>query len=76
MTKRAGDFPAYTKIQNHLLHASPTPLRNVPMRLYVPSAVTEEGGGAGSFRVVQTLVAPRLGDRMFSCSLVPPRMES
>lgn len=69
----AGDYPAYTKIQTHLLHASSTPLRNVPIRLYVPSsAVTEEGGGgAGSFRVVQTLVAPRLGDRMFSCSLAP-----
>lgn len=63
----AGDYPAYTKIQTHLLHASSTPLRNVPIRLYVPSsAVTGEGGGgAGSFRVVQTLVAPRLGDRGF-----------
>jgi autophagy-related protein 5 len=62
-----GDYPAFTKIQNHLLHASPTPLRHVPLRLYVPSAApaTEGGSEPGSFRVVQTLVAPRLADRRF-----------
>ncbi|KAK0741289.1 autophagy-related protein 5 [Schizothecium vesticola] len=60
-----GNYPAFTKIQNHLLHASPTPLRHVPLRLYVPSAasVTEGGSEPGSFRVVQTLVAPRLADQ-------------
>ncbi|EEY14441.1 hypothetical protein ACHAP6_001971 [Verticillium nonalfalfae] len=45
------DHAAFARISAHLLDA-PTPLRNIPLRLYIPST-------AGAFRVLQAPVPPR-----------------
>ncbi|KAK0614038.1 autophagy protein Apg5-domain-containing protein [Immersiella caudata] len=57
-----GDYAAYAKIQAQLLNA-PTPLKNVPLRIYMPTSPSGEDATPGSFRVMQTLVPPRLPNR-------------
>ncbi|KAJ4419776.1 Autophagy protein 5 [Neurospora sp. IMI 360204] len=64
------DYQAFTKVNTHLLNA-PTALKNVPIRIYIPSSpppssdqTQTQGGGpgsnnSGSYRVMQTLVPPR-----------------
>ncbi|SPQ24931.1 e7cae451-74ba-45df-92b4-c008e8a2ec21 [Thermothielavioides terrestris] len=57
---RDNDFATFSKINNRLLN-TPTPLKNVPMRLYIPSSPNDPNDATpGSFRVVQTLVPARL----------------
>ncbi|KAK4149960.1 autophagy protein Apg5-domain-containing protein [Chaetomidium leptoderma] len=58
------DYASFAKINNRLLN-TPTPLKNVPIRLYIPSSPddTTSDTTPGSFRVVQTLVPPRLPNR-------------
>lgn len=74
----ADDYTSFSKINTQLLNA-PTQLKHVPLRIYIPSSPpsggNSEGGGGtsaqGSFKVVQSLVAPRLPNRKcFSLSLV------
>ncbi|KAK4163634.1 autophagy protein Apg5-domain-containing protein [Cladorrhinum sp. PSN259] len=61
-----GDYLSFARIHSRLLNA-PTPLKNVPMRIYIPSSNnsrdSSDGSGQGSFKVVQTLVPPRLQNR-------------
>ncbi|KAL2175851.1 autophagy protein Apg5-domain-containing protein [Thermothelomyces heterothallicus CBS 202.75] len=57
------DYAAFDKVNSLLLNA-PTPLKNVPIRIYIPSSPKEASGAApASFKVVQTLVPPRLPNR-------------
>ncbi|KAL2023111.1 hypothetical protein VTK56DRAFT_3717 [Thermocarpiscus australiensis] len=57
------DCVAFSKVNNLLLN-TPTPLKNVPIRIYVPSSPTNVSDTtSASFRVVQTLVPPRLPNR-------------
>ncbi|KAH7326074.1 autophagy protein Apg5-domain-containing protein [Stachybotrys elegans] len=54
------DYAAFSRINTRLLNA-PTALKHVPLRIYIPSG--SSGSEAGSFRVVQSLVAPMSPDR-------------
>ncbi|KAK3325157.1 autophagy protein Apg5-domain-containing protein [Apodospora peruviana] len=55
------DYAAFTKINTHLLLNAPTPLKNVPLRIYIPSTPPDAADAVpGSFKVMQTLVPPRL----------------
>lgn len=72
------DYASYARIQSRLLNA-PTPLKNVPIRVYIPSASSSssssprrpplpsgsEDTAQASFKVVQTLISPRLQNREF-----------
>ncbi|CAD0037341.1 unnamed protein product, partial [Aureobasidium pullulans] len=60
----------FNTINNKLLNPPGTPLRNIPMKIYLPTAPSmsnsEEGGDAtiqASIRTVQSLVAPFSGTR-------------
>ncbi|KAK3402730.1 autophagy protein Apg5-domain-containing protein [Sordaria brevicollis] len=56
------DYQSFTRINTHLLNA-PTALKNVPIRIYIPSSPPSSTNSpqaeAGSYRVLQTLVPPR-----------------
>ncbi len=53
------DFTAFNRVNSQLLNA-PTTLKRVPLRVYVPSSPPDaSSSAAGSFKVVQPLVAPR-----------------
>lgn len=58
------DYASFSKVNSRLLN-TPTPLKNVPLRIYVPSSPSSDANdaAAGSFKVVQTLVPPRLPNR-------------
>ncbi|KAK4190707.1 autophagy protein Apg5-domain-containing protein [Podospora australis] len=64
------DYSSFARINNRLLN-TPTPLKNVPIRLYIPSSPPKPADGdtapteaaPGSFKVVQSLIAPRLPNR-------------
>ncbi|KAK4244616.1 autophagy protein Apg5-domain-containing protein [Corynascus novoguineensis] len=57
------DYAAFNKVNSLLLNA-PTPLKNVPIRIYIPSSPSETSDAtSASFKVVQTLVPPRLPNR-------------
>ncbi|KAK7923348.1 autophagy protein 5 [Apiospora marii] len=62
------DYTAFNKVNTRLLDAS-RGLKNVPIRLYIPqspdsSTIPENNTmGAGSFKVVQSLVSPRANER-------------
>ncbi|KAK4237468.1 autophagy protein Apg5-domain-containing protein [Achaetomium macrosporum] len=59
------DYATFTKINNRLLN-TPTPLKNVPIRVYIPSSSPTDANdtASGSFKVVQALVALRLPNRV------------
>jgi autophagy-related protein 5 len=54
------DHASFSKINTHLLN-SPTALKHIPIRIYIPSSAA--ASDAGSFKVVQTLVPARHADR-------------
>lgn len=61
------DHAAYSRINTRLLNA-PTALKNVPLRVYIPSTPANATsspthGETGSFRVVQSLVPAATPDR-------------
>ncbi|KAL2036067.1 hypothetical protein VTO58DRAFT_101985 [Aureobasidium pullulans] len=63
----------FNTINNKLLNPPGTPLRNIPMKIYLPTAPSisnsEEGGDAtiqASIRTVQSLVAPFSGTRQLN----------
>ncbi|CCC08856.1 hypothetical protein SMACR_08343 [Sordaria macrospora] len=69
------DYQAFTKVNTHLLNA-PTALKNVPIRIYIPSSPPSSDNNktqaAGSYRVMQTLVPPRgSNNRQALKSLLP-----
>lgn len=59
------DLSAYNAIHTRLLNSS-NPLRHIPLRIYLPqpepeaSSTMKATSGAGSFKVVQGLVTPRI----------------
>lgn len=57
------DYASFSKINTQLLNP-PTPLKHVPIRIYIPSSPPGRDGSGpaapGSFKVMQSLVAPRL----------------
>ncbi|OTB00678.1 hypothetical protein M426DRAFT_324140 [Hypoxylon sp. CI-4A] len=58
------DYIAFNKINSRLLNTS-RELRNVPIRVYIPQSTDDPAGNsqAGSFKVVQSLVQPRVSER-------------
>lgn len=56
------DYASFVKINKHLLN-TPTPIKNIPLRIYLPSPTSSTGGdssgGSASFKVIQTLVPPK-----------------
>ncbi|ORY68669.1 autophagy protein Apg5-domain-containing protein [Pseudomassariella vexata] len=57
------DYAAFHKINSRLLNTS-RELRNVPIRIYIPQSPGDAlRATAGSFKVVQSLVQPRLNER-------------
>ena len=56
MLTHRDDYNAYNKINRILLNPA-TPLKNIPLRIYVPTSPTGEAE-LGSFKIVQTLVPP------------------
>lgn len=73
------DYASFSKINTQLLNP-PTPLKHVPIRIYIPSSPPGQGGNnafepnaPGSFKVMQSLVPPRLPNRKVSpCSHTHP----
>ncbi|PSR97000.1 autophagy protein Apg5-domain-containing protein [Coniella lustricola] len=61
------DYTAFAKVNVQLLNPS-TPLKHVPIRIYIPSsppgsATASSGPAPGSFKVLQSLVSPCLPNR-------------
>lgn len=56
------DFTAFSNV-NALLLKSSRELRNVPLRVYIPQSADRTNASAGSFKVIQSLVQPRLSER-------------
>ena len=60
------DFSLYSPINQKLLNPPGVNLRHLPVRLYLPHAVSDslkEEASPGSLRVVQSLVPPNLSSR-------------
>ncbi|KAK4214744.1 autophagy protein Apg5-domain-containing protein [Rhypophila decipiens] len=59
------DYASFSKINKHLL-STPVPIKNIPLRIYLPStpdpraSTASNGQSSGSFKVIQTLVPPTL----------------
>ncbi|KAI8629931.1 autophagy protein Apg5-domain-containing protein [Xylariaceae sp. FL1651] len=59
------DYTSFNKVNSRLLNTS-RGLKNVPIRVYIPTSPNDIAGGnspAGAFKVVQSLVQPRINDR-------------
>ncbi|KAI0896546.1 autophagy protein Apg5-domain-containing protein [Annulohypoxylon nitens] len=58
------DYASFAKVNSRLLNTS-RELRNVPIRVYIPQSSDGPASGeqAGSFKVVQSLVQPRVSER-------------
>ncbi|MCJ1366502.1 autophagy protein 5 [Acarospora aff. strigata] len=59
-------LPAFNSVNQKLLHAQGGALRNVPVRIYLPSSApagSDSEKSTGSLRVVQSLVTPLLASR-------------
>jgi autophagy-related protein 5 len=68
------DYASFSRV-NSLLLNTPSPLRNVPIRIYIPSSPSDMTDTTpGSLKVVQTLIPPRLPNRksphLFLSSLI------
>jgi hypothetical protein len=73
------DFAAFNKVNGRLLYPV-APLKNVPLRIYLPSTPSDASpsatgvtAAAGSFKVLQTLVQPQTRSRE---SFAPPQSPS
>ncbi len=75
---QSDDYASFSKINTRLLN-TPTPLRNVPIRIYVPSS-PNDGTTAettpGSFKVVQILISPRFPNSEWSIPVPRHRFSS
>lgn len=60
---RSDDYAAFHKVNSRLLNTS-RELKNVPIRVYIPQSPdgNDAPNGAGSFKVVQSLVQPRISE--------------
>lgn len=73
----ADDYASFVKVNIQLLNP-PTPLKHVPIRIYMPSSPPNanssgEASIPGSFKVMQSLVPPRLPNRKHPLLLhLPP----
>ncbi|KAI0016546.1 autophagy protein Apg5-domain-containing protein [Xylariomycetidae sp. FL0641] len=59
------DYTAFNQVNSRLLNSA-RGLKNVPIRIYIPQSPEDTaaaGGPAGSFKVVQPLVSPRVSER-------------
>ncbi|KAI1353477.1 autophagy protein Apg5-domain-containing protein [Xylaria sp. FL0043] len=61
------DYTSFNKVNSRLLNTS-RELKNVPLRIYIPTSPRDMTGGgsnntAGAFKVMQSLVQPRINDR-------------
>ncbi|KAI0472680.1 autophagy protein Apg5-domain-containing protein [Xylariaceae sp. FL0804] len=61
------DYASFSRVNSLLLNTVRAP-KNVPLRIYIPqsdngAAAAADGTQAGSFRVVQSLVKPRVNER-------------
>ena len=60
------DYVAFNKVNARILNTS-RELKNVPIRIYVPQSPGDAAGSgagqAGSFKVVQSLIQPRVNER-------------
>ncbi|KAI1501912.1 autophagy protein Apg5-domain-containing protein [Biscogniauxia marginata] len=60
------DYASFNKVNARLLNTS-RDLKNIPMRVYIPQtsddATADANTQAGSFKVVQSLVQPRINER-------------
>ncbi|KAI9879809.1 MAG: autophagy protein 5 [Pleopsidium flavum] len=62
------NLPTFNNVNQKLLYAQGASLRNVPIKIYLPSSAPMSGNGdnettPGSLRVVQSLIAPFLKSR-------------
>ncbi|KAK6951396.1 autophagy protein 5 [Daldinia eschscholtzii] len=62
--KEAHDYASFAKVNARLLNTS-RDLRNVPIRVYIPQSPDDPAADtqAGSFKVVQSLMQPRVSER-------------
>ncbi|KAI1332823.1 autophagy protein Apg5-domain-containing protein [Xylariaceae sp. FL0255] len=59
------DYSAFNKVNSRLLNTSRA-LKNVPIRVYIPTSpsdISSTSVPAGAFKVVQSLIQPRVNDR-------------
>ncbi|KAI1821508.1 autophagy protein Apg5-domain-containing protein [Xylaria intraflava] len=60
------DYVSFNKINSRLLNTS-REIKNIPLRVYIPTSPSDlassGGSPAGAFRVVQSLIQPRVNDR-------------
>lgn len=54
----ADDLKSFTSIHQRLLNPA-TPLRHIPLRIYIPTTVSASNPDLAAFKVVQSLVTPR-----------------
>jgi autophagy-related protein 5 len=60
---RDGDFQTWARINTGLLNV-PSPLRHIPLRIYIPSSPPAANDSTpGAFKVMQNLVAPQTSSR-------------
>ncbi|KAI3326128.1 autophagy protein Apg5-domain-containing protein [Xylariaceae sp. AK1471] len=61
------DYVSFNKVNSRLLNTS-RELKNIPIRVYIPTSTSDVAGTgsnlAGAFKVVQSLVQPRVNDRI------------
>ena len=61
LTNSADDVASFNAINTKLLNQTASPLRHIPLRIYIPSQA--EADTVGSFKIVQSLVTPRTANR-------------
>ena len=60
LTVHLDSFTKYNPIMQRLLYAQGTPLRHIPIKIYLPSSPTSDEPVSGHLNVVQSLVKPVL----------------
>ncbi|KAG0645176.1 Autophagy 5 [Hyphodiscus hymeniophilus] len=64
LTSLSDDLASFRKVHNLLLRPA-SPLKHIPLRIYIPSTppTSHSPSDHGSFKIVQTLIAPRHQNR-------------
>jgi hypothetical protein len=66
------DYTAFAKVNNRLLNP-PTPLKSVPLRIYIPSSpANDDDSVPAEYKVMQTLMPPRTSSRKFYSTPLSP----
>jgi autophagy-related protein 5 len=64
LTVFVGDLSMFVKVHEKLVHPVGESMRNIPIKIYLPSVSSgSEKSASGHLRVVQGLVAPLLSSR-------------